>query len=71
LNQIFEIADQTGDGVLEASEVTKLLTFCQFNISADAVEQMAAAADVNDDGLVTYGEFVPVLRKLLQATPKK
>merc|ERR1712166_707756 len=71
LNHIFQIADETGDGVLEAAEVTKMLTFCQFDMSADAVEQMAAAADVNDDGLVTYGEFVPVLRKLLQATTKK
>merc|ERR1712166_569182 len=71
LNQMFQIADETGDGVLESAEATKMLTFCQFDMSADAVEQMAAAADVNDDGLVTYGEFVPVLRRLLQATTKK
>merc|ERR1712166_73226 len=68
LNQVFQIADETGDGVLEAAEVTQMLSLCELTIPADSIQAMVTAA-VNDDGLVTYVEFVPVVRKAMQSMP--
>ena len=65
LNQLFQIADKTGAGVLAPAEVTKILLLCELTMAPDSIQEMVAAA-VNDQGLIIYAEFVLVLRKKVE-----
>lgn len=69
LTRMFQISDENKDGVLQPDELRMLLSFSKFNIPADQIAQMVAAADANQDGVISYNEFVPVLRELMQALP--
>merc|ERR1711865_576623 len=67
LTQMFKVADENGDGVLQPTEMVTLLQLSGFNIPAGTILDMVAAADVNGDGVIDYEEFVPVVRQLMQA----
>merc|ERR1712166_1029310 len=69
LTRMFHISDENKDGVLQPSELTMMLSFSKFNIPADQIAQLVSAADTNQDGVINYDEFVPVLRGLMQALP--
>merc|ERR1712086_907792 len=67
LTQMFKVADENGDGVLQPTEMVTLLQLSGFNIPAGTILDMVAAADVNGDGVIDYEEFVPAVSELLQA----
>merc|ERR1712166_755782 len=69
LTRMFHISDENKDGVLQPAELTMMLSFSKFNIPADQIAQLVSAADTNQDGVINYDEFVPVLRGLMQALP--
>merc|ERR1712166_1082251 len=69
LTRMFHISDENKDGVLQPAELTMMLSFSKFNIPADQISQLVSAADTNQDGVINYDEFVPVLRGLMQALP--
>jgi len=56
--QLFSIADRNGDGVLQPDEIAELLELCGFNFEPNLVRKMIGAADINDDGVIDYNEFV-------------
>ena len=67
LKQLFSIADENGDGVLEPDELRTLLKLCGFDLSAKEIEDFVNAADTNHDGVIEYDEFVPVATKMLKS----
>ena len=67
LKQLFSIADENGDGVLEPDELKTLLQLCGFDLSAKEIEDFVNAADTNHDGVIEYDEFVPVATKMLKS----
>ena len=71
LKQLFSIADENGDGVLEPDELKTLLQLCGFDLSAKEIEDFVNAADTNHDGVIEYDEFVPVATKMLKSKNKK
>jgi len=62
---VFAIADENQDGVLSKSEVKELLTACGYDLDAAAVSRLVDEADTNDDGVLQYEEFVPMILKML------
>jgi len=62
---LFAGSDVDGSGGLELSEVTRLLKSCKFKFSPKDIAALVSAADVNEDGSVSYVEFVPMMLDLL------
>lgn len=71
LKNLFEIADENGDGVLQPAELAKLLSLSNFNIPASTILDVVEAADANKDGLISFEEFVPVVVEMMQGAEKK
>ena len=65
LRRLFAMADANGNGVLEPEEMRGVLTRSGFAFSKEQVEALVSAADVNEDGVVDFEEFVPVAVSLL------
>lgn len=63
--QLFEMADEDGNGVLDAGEVEHLLSSTGFKFSKVKIAEVMASADTNHDGVLDYGEFVHMLLKIL------
>jgi len=62
--QIFQMADQDGNGVLDPMEFTKLLTMSGLNLSATTILEIIRQADINHDGVIEYDEFVDSVASL-------
>jgi Ca2+-binding EF-hand superfamily protein len=67
LLKLFRVADTNGDGVLQPSELKRLLQLSGFNISNETVNEIVAEADTNHNGVIEYEEFVPVAMSILKA----
>ena len=61
LHSLFEIGDTNDDGVLSPVEFTKLLSRSGFNFPDNVIAALVKAADVNEDGVIEYSEFVPAM----------
>lgn len=63
--KLFQLADTDGNGVLDLDECTTLLSMTGFNLSTAQISSIVHAADINGDGVIEYGEFVPMIVTLL------
>jgi len=63
--KLFAVADVNGDGVLQPSELQRLLELSGFSFSPEQIMLIVESADVNQDGVIQYSEFVPVATQLL------
>jgi len=66
--RLFALGDVDGSGVLEPSEVSELLLMSGFNLPADVVAELVEAADTNNDGVIEYDEFVPLMINMLNGS---
>ena len=66
LKELFKIGDKNGDGVLQPSELVKLLGLCGFGLNSSQILDLVSKADTNGDGVIEYDEFVPVATALLR-----
>jgi len=67
LAKLFSVADTNGDGVLQPTELSRLLELSGFNLTPQQVAEVIDNADVNHDGVISYEEFVPIAAEILQA----
>ena len=65
--RLFMIADTDGNGTLEAEEVAELLFLSGFSFDEETVNKVMMAADTNEDGVIQYDEFVPMMLGILDA----
>ncbi|KAL1496104.1 hypothetical protein AB1Y20_014729 [Prymnesium parvum] len=66
LVQLFQEADQNGDGHLDREEFAKLMETAELGLSEQEVQMLLAEADENADGQISYAEFVPVAVEVVQ-----
>jgi len=66
LQQLFQVADENGDGVLQPDEMARLLSQSGFGFSEELIETVIGLADTNNDGVIEYQEFVPAMIGVLQ-----
>ena len=57
--------DTNQDGVIQPQEFLELLTRCGLRIPSDVVLDMFLKADVNGDGVIEYGEFIPAMKAII------
>lgn len=60
LTKLFHIADANHDGVLQRDELETLLRMSGFELDPKTINNLMAAADVNQDGVIDYQEFIQV-----------
>lgn len=65
-HRVFSAADSDGNGVLDVAEVETLLSNTGFKLTPEQVQQVISLADTNQDGVLSYEEFVPVMVAALQ-----
>ena len=66
LQELFSIADENDDGVLEADEFRKLMSLSGFDFSQDTVEDLLRESDKDGNGVIDITELramVELLRK--------
>ena len=66
VKELFTIGDVNGDGVLQPSELAKLLSICGFDLTSSEILDFVAAADTNKDGVIEFDEFVPLATEMLK-----
>jgi Ca2+-binding EF-hand superfamily protein len=64
---LFRQADVNASGSLDSGEFLQLLRACNLNLSRSAVRRIMEEADINDDGMVQFEEFVPVMVDIIQS----
>ena len=68
---MFLEADEDGNGVLDRREMRKVLQSSTFNFKKKQIRSIMAECDENDDGVIEYREFVPLMVGLVQAMKAK
>lgn len=65
---VFKNADLDQNGVLNATEFWSVLQsdMLHLNLSDDELREIRHHADIDSDGNITYEEFIPVIKDLLQ-----
>ena len=66
LIQLFKNADVDGSGELSMQEFKDLIKIANLGLSDADLTRLMAEADVNHDGKIDYGEFVPLAVDLVQ-----
>ncbi|GAX81847.1 hypothetical protein CEUSTIGMA_g9275.t1 [Chlamydomonas eustigma] len=64
--QLFLAADTDQSGFLDRSEFTQVLKSANLNLSNKVIRQILAEADENEDNVIEYKEFLPVMIDILQ-----
>ena len=59
-----------GDGVLSPIEFADLLSRSGFNLPSNVIIKLVKEADVNNDGVIEYEEFIPAMLRLVNAPPE-
>jgi len=67
LKRLFDEADADGSGELSRREFKQLMREADLGLSAHDIGVIMAQADVNNDGKISYAEFVPVAVELVQS----
>jgi len=63
---LFKEADQDESGFLDFKEFAQLMSTSDIGLSKNELEYLLAEADENQDGQVTYQEFVPLAVEVIQ-----
>ena len=71
ITKVFVEYDVDKNGVLDRKELKTLLKGSEMNLSDTLVREILAEADENDDGLVSYDEFVPLMVDLISMQQAK
>ena len=71
ITKVFVEYDVDKNGVLDRKELKTLLKGSEMNLSDNLVREILAEADENDDGLVSYDEFVPLMVDLISMQQAK
>ena len=66
LISLFKEADKDGSGSLDHAEFTELMATASLGLSKQEVKMLLAEADENNDGTITYQEFVPLAVETVQ-----
>ncbi|KAI9489368.1 calmodulin [Zychaea mexicana] len=61
LMETFKVFDKDNDGTISASELREVMNSLGENTSEDELERMLEEADLNQDGVINYEEFVKML----------
>eukprot|EP00658_Telonema_sp_P-2_P012343 TRINITY_DN14704_c0_g2_i2.p1 TRINITY_DN14704_c0_g2~~TRINITY_DN14704_c0_g2_i2.p1 ORF type:complete len:413 (-),score=155.79 TRINITY_DN14704_c0_g2_i2:119-1222(-) len=64
---LFRQADANASGYLDSREFLLLLRACNLNLSRSSVRRIMEQADINDDGMIEFEEFVPVMVDIIQS----
>ena len=70
---VFQNADVNGDGMLDRHEFWSVLhsKSLNLNLSKEEKEDFLHLSDMDKDGRISYKEFVPIVKKLLQRVYQK
>lgn len=71
LMEMFRRADAGNNGYLSANEFHRLLEAMDLGLTQYQMARLMAEADENEDGCISYAEFVPVMLKFLQTYKTK
>lgn len=71
LRNIFKLADHDGSGSLSYEELEVVFQSVNIHMSPFQLQVLISEMDANNDGTVSYDEFVPALADLLQAYKAK
>ena len=71
LLEMFRRADTDKNGSLSANEFHRLLEALDLGLTQYQMARLMAEADENDDGCISYSEFVPVMLKNLETYRSK
>lgn len=70
MEKLFAVADKNGDGVLQPEEFERLLSLSGFNLESETVRALMDAADVNEDGVVDWKEYLPSMKAIVDDVAK-
>jgi len=68
MEKLFRVADKNSDGVLQPDEFERLLYMSGFNFADDTIRAVIDAADVNEDGVIEWKEFLPTMKGIVDGT---
>eukprot|EP00658_Telonema_sp_P-2_P061962 TRINITY_DN5061_c0_g1_i1.p1 TRINITY_DN5061_c0_g1~~TRINITY_DN5061_c0_g1_i1.p1 ORF type:complete len:426 (-),score=148.90 TRINITY_DN5061_c0_g1_i1:263-1540(-) len=71
VTNLFSIADENKDGVLQPKEFVKLMRMSGLNFPDDLILEGFLEADQNQDGAIQYEEFVPVVVDIVRAAKQQ
>ena len=64
IREAFEVFDINKNGFISAEELRQVMTDMGENVTAEEVDEMIRAADMDNDGLVSFGEFSNMMETL-------
>ncbi|XP_023235063.1 calmodulin, flagellar-like [Centruroides sculpturatus] len=59
--EAFRVFDKDGDGLIDAKELRYVMMNLGEKLTAEETEEMIRLADINNDGLINYAEFVRMM----------
>ena len=65
--EMFLQADDDRNGYLDRGEFKRILQSAELNLSKKDIRNVMAECDENDDGVIEYREFMPVMVELITA----
>lgn len=65
MKRVFEAADENGNGELSMEEFRKCLKSAELGLTRKEINLLLSECDTNQDGAVSYNEFVPLCFNLL------
>jgi len=68
LRALFDKYDEDGSGTLTLQEFKEAMAAVNLGLSEKEMKQLLIEADVNDDGVIEYNEFLNMIRELLNVT---
>merc|ERR1712185_482668 len=71
MQEVFANADADGNGVLTMSEFIKCMEEAEIGLKKDEIKALMFQIDENEDGYVSYEEFVPVCFEILVKLTKE
>uniref|UniRef100_A0A7S4NVP2 EF-hand domain-containing protein n=1 Tax=Guillardia theta TaxID=55529 RepID=A0A7S4NVP2_GUITH len=67
LTDIFVKSDEDGNGVLDKREFKTLLQNANLGLTKKQIKLLYSQADMNEDGLIQYREFIPACIELISS----
>ncbi|XP_029654215.2 squidulin [Octopus sinensis] len=64
MKEAFKVFDKDGNGLITATELRQvMLSFSEEKLTEGELEDMMKEADMDGDGMVSYEEFVKMIKK--------